>query len=83
MIHSGPRVQSLGFEFWLCLRGSLFFPFPKPQSLPVNGAWNVSEGPCHFSPRCVFSTLSLGFTLQRLRLWAVRLTAAEVEPPVH
>lgn len=73
-------MVSLGFEFWLCLS---IFPSPSLSALSVIGAWNVPEGSCHFSPCCVFSTLPLGLTLQRLRLWEVRLTAAEVEPPGH
>lgn len=60
--------------------GPCSFPSLSLSPLPVNGAWQVSEGPCHFSPGCVFSTLPLGLMLQRLRLWEVRLTAAEVEP---
>lgn len=81
MIHSGLRGQSL--PQWVPSPSLCSFPSPSLSSLSVNGAWKVSEGPCHFSPRCVFSTLPLGLTLQRLRLWEVRLTAAEVEPPVH
>lgn len=60
---------------------SLPSPNRGPQSVIRDG--EVSEGPCQWpgQPWPVFSKLPLGLTLQRLQLWEVRLTAAEVEPP--